>query len=202
MGNMFYDNVIVVDFDGVCAYWEHGFHVWMVSNGYQVKDRREYEIDKKYGLSLDVAKVMSRMFNESAALAKLPPMRDAIKYIRKLHEDHGYVFHCISAIPDDHYVYEARWKNIENLFGKTAFEKLTLCETSRNKSALLAEYKDAGCFWVEDLPKNAEMGLKYGMKPLVMRQPYNDDYKHPLIPHVDNWKEIYEYVVGERLHPV
>ena len=197
-----YSNVIVVDFDGVCVFWEHGFHMWMVSNGYQVKNRSEYDIDKKYGLPLKEAKLLSRMFNESAALSKLPPMRDSIKYIRKMHEEHGYVFHCISAIPDEHYVYEARWKNIENLFGKTAFEKLTLCGFSRNKANLLAEYADTGCFWVEDLGKNAEMGLEHGMKPLLMRHPYNVDFKHDLIPVVNNWKEIYDYVTGDKLHPV
>lgn len=194
-----YENVIVTDFDGVCAYWLHGFHMWMVQNGYQIIDDREYDIDKKYGIPESESRLLSKMFNESASVSKLPPFKDAIKYIRKLHEEHGYVFHCISAIPNSPHIYEARWKNIRALFGETAFERLTLCESSRYKARYLAEYKGTDCYWIEDLWKNAEDGLQYGMRPILMDQPYNQKYQgsNPKIQVVKNWKEIYTIVTGE-----
>lgn len=193
-----YDNVIVVDYDGCCAYWEHGFHMWMVSNGYKTKKNGFYDIEDKYGITQERANLLVLAFNESAALKRLAPYKDAIKYIRKLHEDHGYVFHCISAIPDTNDMYEARMENIHNLFGKTAFERLTLCGPSTNKKELLSEYKDTGCFWVEDVPKNAEYGIEYGMRTLLVDHHYNKNYIcPPEMIRVFNWKEIYSHIVGE-----
>ena len=192
-----YDNVIVVDADGVILYWEHGFHMWMVSNGYKQTNTGSYSIEDKYGISKEKADDLILSFNESAALRKLAPYKDAIKYIRKLHEDHGYVFHCITAIPNTHDMFEARMENIHNLFGKTAFERLTLCGDSSNKQELLKEYEDTECFWIEDLAKNCLMGLEVGMRPLLMDHHYNKNDHHPGVFRVQNWKEIYSHITGE-----
>lgn len=192
-----YENVIVTDYDGVCAYWEHGFHMWMVSKGYRETKNGFYNIEDKYGISKEEGDALADAFNESAAMRRLPPFKDAIKYIRKLHEDHGYVFHCISAIPDTRDMYEARMENVENLFGKTAFERLTLCGHSSNKQELLKEYEGTGCFWIEDLMKNALMGLKLGMRPLLMDHHYNKNDHHSGVSRVYNWKEIYTTIVGD-----
>jgi 5'(3')-deoxyribonucleotidase len=202
VSDILFDNVILVDYDGVCAYWEHAFVTWMFLNGYGKPKPDEYDLHLKYNITQEMGDLLSKMFNESAALAALPPMKDAIKYIRKLHEEHGYVFHCITAIPDIPASREARWKNIKSLFGDTAFERLILCGESKAKDNILQDYANSGCFWIEDVPKNAEYGLKHGLKPLLFSHHYNADYIHSLIPRVYSWKEIYWYVTGETLHPV
>lgn len=196
-----YGNVIVTDYDGVCAYWEHGFHMWMIANGYKITQMGFYDIEEMYGISTEKANMLTQAFNESAALKRLPPVKDSIKYIRKLHEEHGYVFHCISAIPNTQDMYEARMENIQNLFGKTAFERLVLCGSSRNKKELLKEYKDTNCFWLEDLTKNAEYGLEYNMRCILMNHHYNEnDIVDPRIRRVDNWKQIYSLIEGSENH--
>lgn len=194
-----YDNVIVTDYDGVCAFWEHGFHMWMVDNGYEEKTKGFYDIEDKYGLSAETAGALVQSFNESSALRRLPPIKDAIKYIRKLHEEHGYVFHCISAIPNTQDMYEARMENIHNLFGKTAFERLVLCGSSKNKKELLKKYKDTECFWIEDVGENLDYGLEYGMRCLLMDRHYNKDHitSAPHSYRVNNWREIYSHITGE-----
>lgn len=126
-----YENVIVTDADGCFLFWEHGFHMWMISKGFQLTETGFYNVEDRYQISKDHADYLVNSFNESAALSKLPPVKDAIKYIRKLHEEHGYVFHCITAIPDNPHIRTARQTNIENLFGKTAFERITLCGSSK-----------------------------------------------------------------------
>lgn len=192
-----YDNVIVTDYDGVCAYWEHGFHMWMVSKGFRETTNGFYSIEDKYGVTKEEGDSLADAFNESAALRRLPPVKDAIKYIRKLHEDHGYVFHCISAIPNTRDMYEARMENIENLFGKTAFERLTLCGNSSNKQELLKEYEGTGCFWIEDLHKNLRYGVDLGMRGILMDHHYNqydEDFPHV---RVETWKEIYNEITGK-----
>jgi FMN phosphatase YigB (HAD superfamily) len=192
-----YDNVIVVDADGVLLYYEHAFHMWMVSKGYTVTETGFYNIHEKYSISKEESKQLVETFNHSAALSRLPPVRDAIKYVRKLHEEYGYVFHCITAIPNTVDTYNARMKNIENLFGKTAFERLTLCDHSENKKELLKEYKDTGCYWIEDLHENLKYGVDLGMKGILMDHHYNrferNDFEYK---RVYNWKEIYKEIVG------
>lgn len=197
-----YENVIVTDFDGVCGFWEHGFHMWMISNGYKQKRSGFYDIEDKYDISKEKADMLVQAFNESAALKKLAPIKDAIKYIRKLHEEHGFVFHCITAIPNTREMYEARLENIENLFGKTAFERLTLCGSSKNKKELLKEYKDTNCFWIEDLYENLQYGTENGMRGLLMDRHYNRDYwtEFPKSARVNDWKDIYLHAIGEWDH--
>lgn len=202
MTDVLFDNVILTDADGCFLYWEHSFATWVYENGYGKPKPGSYNLGDKYDMPAEKIDFMAKMFNESAALTTLPPMKDAIKYIRKLHEDYGYVFHCISAIPDIPASREARWKNIRSLFGDTAFERLVLCGESKAKDGLLHAYANSGCFWIEDVPANAEYGLKYGLKPLLFSQHYNTNYTHPLIPRVNNWKEIYSFITGESLHPV
>lgn len=193
-----YDNVIVTDFDGCCAYWEHGFHMWMVSKGYRNTTNGFYNIEDKYGINAEEATQLAEAFNESAALRRLPPVKDAIKYIRKLHEEHGYVFHCITAIPDTRDMYEARMENIENLFGKTAFERLTLCGNSSNKKELLKEYNGTGCYWIEDVTDNLRYGVDVGMQGILMDRHYNkNDVADFPFKRVNNWKEIYDIITGQ-----
>lgn len=200
--DVMFDGVILTDCDGVLTFWERAFAMWMHDNGYRAKNAGHYEIHLKYGIPEDQAFLLMTMFNESSRMASLPPMRDAIKYVRKLHEDHGYVFHCISAIPDLSSTLKLRWENLRNMFGVTAFERVVLCGSdSGNKDRLLEYYEGSECFWIEDLPKNAEYGLKYGLKPLLVKQHYNEHYNNPRIPKVTTWKEIYEYIVGNELHP-
>lgn len=195
MTDRLYDNVILTDADGCILYWEHGFCMWMRENDYGTpKCPDQYDLGLRYDLPIEQITFLAKMFNESANLSRLPPMHDAIKYVKKLHEEHGYVFHCITAIPNIEASLVARWENIRNLFGNTAFEKLILCGSSKAKDTILQQYKDSGCYWIEDLPENSEYGLKYGLKPLLYSQPYNGDYHHPSIPRVGSWKEIYDII--------
>lgn len=196
-----YDNVIVSDVDGCMLYWEHGFHMWMVDNGYEAKRSGFYEIHDKYDLTVSEADSLVRAFNESAALRRLPPVKDAIKYIRKLHEEHGYVFHCISAIPDTRDMYDARLENLQNVFGKNVVERLVLCGSSKNKKDLLKRYHNTDCMWIEDLKENVEYGLDYNMRCVLMNRHYNiNDKEDPRVKRVSTWKEIYSLAVGDQDH--
>jgi hypothetical protein len=192
-----YDNVIVTDIDGCVLYYEHSFHMWMVDKGYKNAMPDTYYMDEKYGISRDEAEHLVRSFNESAMLRWLPPVKDAIKYIRKLHEEHGFVFHAITAVPNTPSVMEARRTNLDNLFGKTAFERVILCEHSAEKPKFLQQYEGTECHWVEDLGRNAIMGLEFGLRPLLMDRHYNRDFSHEHVKRVHNWKEIYQIVTGE-----
>ena len=193
---MLYDNVILTDADGVLLNWEYAFNVWMQRHGYElVKDyHRHYEMDKRYGITNDHKRQLVRMFNESAAIGFLPPLRDAIHYVRKLHEEHGYVFHLITSLSLDPAAQELRTQNIKKLFGETAFERFVYLDTGADKDEALKEYRGTNYWWIEDKPENAMAGAREGLECLLMEHSHNMHYTEYNL--VKNWKEIYEEIVG------
>ena len=186
------NKIIVVDCDGVLLDWEHSFKLWMKEKGYEVKNDVEYSMAKSYEMEKPEMKKLIRHFNESATMCCLPPLRDAVKYVRKIHEELGYVFHCVTSMTLDRYANKLREQNLSNLFGETAFEKVHCLDTGADKDDALLPYLDSGCLWVEDKIKNAELGDRLGMSAVLMKHDHQNDYTNDAIPAVESWKEIYE----------
>jgi hypothetical protein len=117
-------------------------------------------------------------------------------YVKRLHEEHGYVFHCVTSLSIDINAQRLREMNLSKLFGKTAFERVTCLETGADKNHALAEYANTGCWWFEDKIENAEVGLNLGLKSVIVEHGHNMSYKNPKIPMVKNWKEIYNLITN------
>lgn len=194
---MIKEKVILVDCDGVLLDWEYAFGNWMDRHGYTVAVPNVYKMDVKYGLERAEAKRLCRMFNESAWIRKLPPLRDAIKYVKKLHEEHGFVFHAITSQTNDQYAQHLRIKNLRELFGDTVFEEYTILDTGADKDDALLRYAETDCYWVEDKPENANVGARLGLDALLVNHHHNVDAElDEDVQRVNNWKEIYEIIVG------
>ena len=153
-----------------------------------------YSIGKRYGIDVDQGKKLIKMFNESAAIGFLPALRDAQHYIKRLHEEHGYVFHAITSLSKDKNAQKLRKMNIRKLFGETAFEEFIILDTGADKDQVLEKYRDTGCWWIEDKITNALDGAKVGLQSLLMEHGHNMDFEHPEIPRVTSWKEIYDII--------
>ena len=192
------NKTILVDCDGVLLDWEYAFDIWMARNYYKVCVTGDYLMDVKYGLKKPEAKRLIRMFNESATIRKLPPLRDAIHYVKLLHERHGYVFHAITSLSNDTYSQHLRTKNLRELFGNTVFERYTYLDTGADKDEALEEYRDTGCHWVEDKPQNAVVGHNVGLNSILMDHDHNRDFEHPEVKRVDCWQEIYQLVLSDQ----
>lgn len=192
---MIKDKLILCDCDGVLVDWVYGFTKWMKQHGYEIQVEGEYDIAKTFGITKAEGKRLVRHFNESAAMGWLPSLRDAVKYVRKLHEEHGYVFHCITSLSLDEYAGKLRKKNLEALFGKTVFENITCLDTGADKDEALEEYRDSGCFWIEDKVENAELGVELGLETILIEHGHNEDYENENIQKVTHWKEIYDLIV-------
>lgn len=188
------NKVILTDVDGVLLDWEYAYDAWMKRHGYNVVVTGDYRMDVKYGLERKESKKLIRMFNESASIRKLPPLRDAIKYVKKLHEEHGYIFHVITSLSNDQYAQHLRTKNLREMFGNTVFEKYVYLDTGADKDEALAEYKDSGCFWIEDKIENAVVGAELGLNSILMTHNHNESFNDDDVTKVMNWKEIYEIV--------
>ena len=151
-------------------------------------------ISKWYGISREQTIKLIRMFNESAAIGFIPPLRDAMHYIEKLHKEHGYVFHCITSVSVEPNAVKLREMNLHKIFGN-AIESVTCLDTGADKDEALAPYKDSGLFWIEDTPENADVGYKLGLNSLLVEHGHNMHHECPY-PVVKNWREIYDIITG------
>jgi hypothetical protein len=154
-----------------------------------------YDIGERYGISRDQGRKLIKLFNESAAIGFLPPLRDAMYYVKRLHEEHGYVFHCITSLSLDVNAGRLREMNLRKLFGETAFEQIICLDTGADKHDALSAYQDSGCYWIEDKPENADVGHALGLKSILVEHGHNMNYKCPY-PVVKNWREIYAIITS------
>ncbi len=186
--------LILTDCDGVLLNWEFAFECWMETHGYKVVDTSAYNIGQRYGI--DNSKKLVRQFNESAAIGFLPPHRYAMHYVKKLHEEHGYVFRVITSLSLDPYAKTLREKNLIKLFG-SAMESVICLDTGADKDEALEPYRGSGLYWIEDKIENAVVGSNLGLNSILMEHEHNMHYIDNLIPLVKNWKEIYDKILME-----
>ena len=192
------DKVILTDIDGCMLDWEYAFNQWMARHGYEINPAHydDYLMDKKYGIDKKESKRLIRMFNESAWIRKLAPLRDAIHYVKKLHTEHGYIFHAITSLSNDVYSQHLRTKNLIEMFGPSVFEKYVYLDTGADKDEVLDNYIGTGCWWIEDKPDNAVAGTVVGLNSILIDHPHNQDFDETNlnITRVKNWRAIYDLV--------
>lgn len=188
---------ILTDCDGVLLNWEYAFNTWMVRHGYkEVPDAHKYyDMGERYGLKPDEKKKLVKFFNESASIGYLPPLRDAMHYVDKLHRKHGAVFHVITSLSLEPSAQQLRINNLNKLFGSTVFEKFVFLDTGADKDEALEQYRNSCDIWIEDKVENAELGYDMGLDSLIMEHGFNMNYEGPC-KLVRNWKEVYQYVAG------
>jgi hypothetical protein len=193
--------IILTDADGVLLDWEYAFDVWMAQHGFKKQDSLKYNIGKRYGIDEEQGRKLIKIFNESAHMGFLPPLRDAMHYVKRLHEEHGYVFHCITSLTTDENACELRKMNLRKLFGQTVFEKFIFLETGADKDDVLEQYKDTGYWWIEDKIVNCQVGTKVGLRSVLVEHGHNMDYNDPQIPRVKNWRDIFNLVTVGSVPP-
>lgn len=193
---MMFTKVILTDCDGVLLDWEYAFETWMRTKGYVIRTREVYDQSERFGIDKLKLKELIRDFNESAMIGFLPSLRDSIQYVKALHEEKGYIFHCITSLSKDRYAQELRTQNLKKLFGETVFDRFVYLDTGEDKNDALSEYRNSGCIWVEDKTENAIVGERLGLNSILMEHRHNmvDVVGHEYIQRVKNWREIYESV--------
>jgi hypothetical protein len=191
------DKLILTDCDGVCLDWEYAFNIWMQEHGFTEIEgsKLSYDMSIRYNIPKEQVRKLIKIFNESAAIGFLPAQRDAVYYIKRLHEEHGFRFHAITSLSLDPNAQKLREMNIHKLFGPTAFERIVCLDTGADKDEALEEYEGTGCFWVEDKVSNSDLGHKMGLKSLLLEHGHNMNHECPY-PVVKNWREIYEIVTA------
>ena len=190
------ENIILVDCDGVLCDWEYAFTQWMHKQCIYTKKANEYDVATKFDIKYLQAKLLVKQFNESANIAFLPPLRDAVHYMKKLNTMHGYRFHCITSLSDNKYAQRLRYQNLDFLFGREIWDEVICLPCGADKDEALEPYRDSGCYWIEDKPKNAEVGAAFGLRSILVGHGHNANYNGD-IPRYSKWKDIYKHIVGE-----
>ncbi len=189
------DNIILVDCDGVLCDWEYAFTQFMHHKGFPTVDPTAYNVGKRFNFTREQGHKFVEEFNDSAAIGFLPPLRDAVYYMKRLNMLHGYKFHCITSLSTNRYAQKLRVQNLELLFGKELWEDFTFLPCGADKDEELAKFKDTGCFWIEDKPKNAQVGLDMGLDSLLIAHEHNAEEIN--IPRYWKWKHMYKHIIGE-----
>jgi len=201
------NRIILTDVDGVLLEWEHHFTKWMLQRTYfdkkgsrfhpyrLLEDKENtYEMADRFGVTIPEVRKEIREFNRSAWMGTQRPMPGSQTWVKLLHAE-GWTFIPISSQTSDKPAQELRKRRLEELFGKQVFSNYHILGTGADKDSALAEFHNTGLYWVEDKPKNALAGLNYGLKVLLYDHPYNQDFNHPEITRVNNWKQIHEMLV-------
>ena len=188
------DKVILTDCDGVLLDWEYHFYKWVWETHGLEQKQSIYSVAKALEIPWKESALLIKEFNESEMMKKLSPLRDAVKYVRKLHEEHGYIFHIITSQSDDPTAQDYRKENLFNVFGDV-FDGFTILKTGQNKDKVLAKWEGTECFWIEDKVANLEMGEVAGLEGILMDHHWNGDDE--LFKRVKTWKEIYNIITGE-----
>jgi hypothetical protein len=191
--------LILTDADGVLLDWEWAFNVWMQEHGFEEVpgSKLNYDMSVRYGIPKEQVKKLIRLFNESAAIGFLPALRDAMYYVKRLHEEHGFRFHCITSLSLDPNAQKLREMNLNKLFGTSAFERIVCLDTGADKDEALEEYEGTGCYWLEDKPENAIAGYRAGLRSLLVEHGHNMHHYHEGVTIVKNWKEIYQLITNQ-----
>mgnify|MGYP001218531349 FL=1 len=198
------NRIILTDVDGVLLEWEHHFTKWMLQKTLfddrgaryhphrLLPDKQDtYWMEERFGLTKNEIRIQIREFNRSAWMSTQRPMLESQTWVKLLAAE-GWTFIPITSQTSDIPAQELRKRRLGELFGDHVFTNYHILGTGADKDSALAEFHDTGLYWVEDKPANAVAGLKYGLKPILIDQPYNRDFNHPDVIRVNNWKQIHE----------
>jgi FMN phosphatase YigB (HAD superfamily) len=204
------NRIILTDVDGVLLEWEHHFTKWMLQKTLfdergaryhphrLLPDKQDtYWMEERFGLTKDEIRVQIREFNRSAWMGTQRPMLESQTWVKLLAAE-GWTFIPITSQTSDIPAQELRKRRLGELFGDHVFTNYHILGTGADKDSALAEFHNTGLYWVEDKPTNAVAGLKYGLKPILIDHPYNQDFEHPEVIRVSNWKQIHSLLHGKQ----
>jgi len=185
--------LLLTDIDETCLKWIDPFFEWVV-NEVGIAHKRDPKVwDFKDALGChtsDESDAIIRWFNNTPHFGRLEPYPHAVEVINKLH-DEGWKFIGISTCSSSETTKSLREENIRRVFGDV-FLEVHCIEHQIGKESILQEFP--GTWWVEDNTNWAEISLKYDHKPILITQPYNEDFNHPEIPKVADWREVYDII--------
>ena len=186
------EKIIFTDCDGVMLNWEGMFSEWMIQKGYSKKVENVYDMSITYGIEKADGKRLVKEFNESAWMGFLPAFRDARSGVARLVEA-GYQFVVITSLSLDEKARLLRISNLKNVFGMDVCKEVICLDTGADKDDALAEFTakyPSAEYWLEDKTENAECGLQFGLKSVLISHAHNEDCDNKEIIRCEDWNAI------------
>jgi|TARA_B100001094_G_scaffold145906_1_gene141262 5'(3')-deoxyribonucleotidase len=187
--------VILTDVDGVLLNWEKSFSKWMSDKGYSIEQQNEYAQSKRYGITKEQADELVKTFNESAWIRYLGALPYAEHMVEKFRVQ-NFEFKALTSLSSSKIAAHAREDNLTDLFQESIVECKCI-ETGADKDEELEKLAKIhpGAYWIEDKPVNAVLGLKFGLRPILITHPYNKDFKVPEgVIRANDWKDIFDII--------
>jgi len=190
---------ILTDVDGCLLLWEKAFHEWMAYRGeYERTHAPVRNIHEMYkNLTREAGYAALIEFANCSWIGFLEPERDAVQGVQELVQQ-GYVFDVITSLSLDPYTGKLRTMNLNNVFGEECFDQAIYLDTNGDKVEALRPYAGTGYYWIEDKPRNAEAGLEFGLRPILIDHPHNQWYNNPKVRRVSNWREIVDIILQDK----
>ena len=191
------EKIIFTDCDGVMLNWEGMFSEWMAQKGYSKKVENVYDMSITYGIEKADGKRLVKEFNESAWMGFLPAFRDARSGVARLVEA-GYQFVVITSLSLDEKARLLRISNLKNVFGMDVCKEVICLDTGADKDDALAEFTakyPSAEYWLEDKTENAECGLRFGLKSVLISHTHNEDCDNKEIIRCEDWNAIVEEII-------
>lgn len=194
------DKIILTDCDGVLLDWEAAFRPWVTRQGYcyQKNASLHWSVSKKLGIDEAEATTIIEKFNSSADFENLPPLRDSVAVVQRLHSQ-GWKFIIITSAGTHPWTRPLRQTNLDAVFGKDFFDQLFILPVTEDKGKILKDYTGQNLYWIEDHVDNAVLGYDYGLRPILVNHPSNSHYHGPIL-RVGKWAEI-ETIVNSQQWP-
>ncbi len=188
------EKTLLIDADGCCVLWDYFFDLYVIENGYNLRPDHtfKYKLSERYDGPEDHLQELMRQFNKSKIISSLPAFRDASQYLPRLKQK-GFDIHVITSIGGNMESFHNRSDNLIRLFGRGTIQSLQCVPFHESKEIVLSRWKNSGHMWIEDLPKNAKLGLDLGLNSYLIEHDYNKGY-FDNIPRVSNdtpWYDIF-----------
>ena len=190
----FSEKIILTDVDGVLLSWISSFDEFMLDiMGVKAINLETYDARERYNVDADKIGILIKAFEQSIHMSQLAPHLDAVKYVRKLHEEHGYKFITATSVSNSWIVYNSRVKNLTDVFGNV-FSDYWHAGFGGSKIPFFEKYQDTEMWFIDDHPTHYNEANKHGLNALLMDSHHNKSYHH--LDRVMDWKEVYERIVG------
>jgi hypothetical protein len=192
--------LILTDVDGVLLNWNDAFDNHMASLGYNLlpENANRYSLSKRFNVERSKMDDIVTEFNQSDAILKLEPFRDAVKGMSLL-ASIGFRFVAVTNIGDSGASKHRRTTNLLNVFGDV-FDSVICLPIGVSKYSTLAEWEDSGLYWIEDKFSNALDGHSLGLKSILIDADYNKDFMTNRFPRVSNetpWEDIFHIMITD-----
>lgn len=186
------EKILLTDIDDVAVYWSKHFRrIFKQETGHSPSVNDAGESRAYSHLGIEILEKYISDFNKSDHFENLRPKANSEVILPKLKSE-GWTIIGITACGRDPVVQDLRWKNLNKVFGKGVISDIHFVNWYECKSSHLKDYTN--CPFVDDNIKHAETAHALGHRAMIMHRCYRRAFKHPNIPYVRDWNEVYQEI--------